>query len=51
MKALDNSSVYLIDLAFKAQKLINSKVATSTGEDRLHYQALAAKIAKTLKNK
>ena len=51
VKALDNSSVYLIDLAFKAQKLINSKVATSTGEDRLHYQALAAKIAKTLKNK
>mgnify|MGYP002560335169 FL=1 len=49
-KAIDNSTVYLIDLAFKAQKLVNSKLATSTGEDRLHYQALAAKINKTLKN-
>lgn len=51
VKGIDNSSVYLIDLAFKSQKLINSKVATTTGEDKLHYQALAAKMYKTLKNK
>ncbi|QEC44041.1 zinc-dependent metalloprotease [Pseudobacter ginsenosidimutans] len=48
--AIDNTKLYLLDIAQKIQKLVNAKAKTATGDDRLHYQALALRINKVLKN-
>ena len=49
--SIDNSKLYLLDMAYKIQKLASSKAATASGDDRLHYQALLLQVNKALKNK
>ncbi|WP_315816169.1 hypothetical protein [Paraflavitalea speifideaquila] len=49
--AIDNGKLYLLDIALKIQKLATAKASTATGDDKLHYQALALQINKVLKNK
>ena len=47
---IDNSKIYLQDMALKAQRLLNSKVAGATGDTKIHYQALLMKLNKALKD-
>ena len=45
---IDNSKVYLQDMALKAQRLLNSKIAGATGDTKIHYQSLLMKLNKSL---
>ena len=47
---IDNSKVYLQDMALKAQRLLNSKIAGATGDTKIHYQSLLMKLNKSLKD-
>ena len=47
---IDNSKVYLQDMALKAQRLLNSKIAGATGDTKIHYQSLLMKLNKPLKD-
>ena len=47
---IDNSKIYLQDMALKAQRLLNSKVGGATGDTKIHYQALLMKLNKALKD-
>ena len=47
---IDNSKVYLQDMALKAQRLLNSKIAGVTGDTKIHYQSLLMKLNKSLKD-
>ena len=49
--SIDNSKLYLLDMGYKIQKLAASKVASSSGDEKLHYQTLLLQINKVLKNK
>lgn len=47
---IDNSKVYLQDMALKAQRLLNSKITGATGDTKIHYQSLLMKLNKSLKD-
>ncbi|MEI3419727.1 MAG: hypothetical protein V8R91_00950 [Butyricimonas faecihominis] len=47
---IDDSKVYLQDMALKAQRLLNSKVAGATGDTKMHYQSMLMKLNKALKD-
>ena len=47
---IDNSKVYLQDMALKAQRLLNSKIAGATGDTKIHYQSVLMKLNKSLKD-
>ena len=47
---IDNSKVYLQDMALKAQRLLNSKIAGATGDTKIHYHSLLMKLNKSLKD-
>lgn len=47
---IDNSKVYLQDMALNAQRLLNSKIAGATGDTKIHYQSLLMKLNKSLKD-
>ena len=47
---IDNSKVYLQDMALKAQRLLNSKIAGATGDTKIHYQSLLMTLNKSLKD-
>ena len=47
---IDNSKVYLQDMALKAQRLLNSKIAGATGDTKIHYQSLLMMLNKSLKD-
>ena len=47
---IDNSKVYLQDMALKVQRLLNSKIAGATGDTKIHYQSLLMKLNKSLKD-
>ena len=47
---IDNSKVYLQDMALKAQRLLNSQIAGATGDTKIHYQSLLMKLNKSLKD-
>ena len=47
---IDNSKVYLQDMALKAQRLLSSQVAGATGDTKVHYQSLLMKLNKALKD-
>ena len=47
---IDTSKVYLQDMALKAQRLLNSKIAGATGDTKIHYQSLLMKLNKSLKD-
>ena len=47
---IDNSKIYLQDMALKVQRLLNSKVGGATGDSKIHYQALLMKLNKALKD-
>ncbi len=45
---LDESSTYFIAYALKVKKLLENKVQTSVGNDKLHYQAMLVRINRAL---
>ena len=47
---IDNSKVYLQDMALKAQRLLTSKITGATGDTKIHYQSLLMKLNKSLKD-
>lgn len=49
--SIDNSKLYLLDMAYKIQKLAASKAASASGDEKLHYQTLSLQINQALKNK
>ena len=45
---LDESSTYFIGFALKVKKLLEARVLTSTGNDKIHYQAMLVRINRAL---
>lgn len=45
---IDQKGVYMVYMVNKSVNLLKSKIATSTGSDKIHYQGLAIKLEKIL---
>nr|AIA99563.1 hypothetical protein [uncultured bacterium contig00003(2014)] len=51
ISAIDDSAVYLIDLAVRSRDLLYQAISRSRGEDKAHYQALLIGLNDALKDK